>query len=559
MRNGVAGSRGRLAWMFPLRASTLGIAVLAAWLCGCQGESERPQKKARQQQLAELYDRALVMLAEAERYNETFEDVRLLDGGTQRRRIERFHTPETLDKVVFHLNQWVENQEPRGDWQADPLLNTLPAELRTNTTVFRVINDLSKLQFAQDSNCTALHDGWQLQQALWMRDVSARVQGDQVDELTRATRIFDWTIRNIQLEGGHPSDVWQEDGKEFRYLPKRPWHSLLIGSGQAAHRSWIFILLCRQQGLDAVQLAYPDPGDPAKHRPWGVGLLLKDQIYLFDPRLGLPIPGPQGKGVATLEQAAADASVLKQLNLPDEPYPVNAETLKQGVLAWIEASPIFLSRRMELLQGHASGDKRLVLSVNASGLAKRLEACQHVLEARLWTLPYETIRDLAGNREVYFRVDSLLDRFRTPYATLWNARVAHLRGDFVSDRGANRLYLKVRAEARSPRWTRDSRIASDQLAFIRICLDEARQSASYWLAHVAYDRENYDAAITHFLERSLGEYPDGIFANGARYNLGRSYEMLSDAQQAASWYSKVAPPAQAAALLRSQQLKTAAR
>ena len=90
-------------------------------------------------------------------------------------------------------------------------------------------------------------------------------------------------------------------------------------------RAWVFILLGRQQGLDIVMLAVPDPDRSNQPRPWLPALVRGDQLYLFDTSLGLPIPGPGGKGVATLAQAAEDESILNGLDLDESHhYPIKA-------------------------------------------------------------------------------------------------------------------------------------------------------------------------------------------------------------------------------------------
>ena len=63
--------------------------------------------------------------------------------------------------------------------------------------------------------------------------------------MVRAAALFDWTIRNIQLES-------DEDG-----IPHRPWHTLLYGNGTAEQRAWVFAGLCRQQGLNVVMVGIP--------------------------------------------------------------------------------------------------------------------------------------------------------------------------------------------------------------------------------------------------------------------------------------------------------------
>src|SRR5262249_27530977 len=116
------------------------------------------------------------------------------------------------------------------------------------------------------------------------------------------------------------------------------------------------------------------------------------QLYLFDTSLGLPLPGPGGKGIATLKQAAEDESVLNQLDLDDSHhYPVKAAEAKE-VLAFVEGSPGYLAKRMKALESQLAGSERVVLSASPSQIAGRLKGAAHVApEVKLWPVPFETL------------------------------------------------------------------------------------------------------------------------------------------------------------------------
>ncbi len=75
---------------------------------------------------------------------------------------------------------------------------------------------------------------------------------------------------------------------------QKPGETLLLGIGTPTDRAWIFILLCRQVGLDAALLAIPDPENREILRPKWVGVLSDGEVYLFEPTLGIPLPGPDG-------------------------------------------------------------------------------------------------------------------------------------------------------------------------------------------------------------------------------------------------------------------------
>ena len=99
------------------------------------------------------------------------------------------------------------------------------------------------------------------------------------------------------------------------------------------------LVLCRDKPADAPRL-------------WACGVILNGgpDVYLFDPRLGLPLPGANGKGVATLADVCKDASLLKQLDVdPAHPYDVTAEQGRTAELHLV-CSLSSLAPRMAQLQ-----------------------------------------------------------------------------------------------------------------------------------------------------------------------------------------------------------------
>ena len=124
----------------------------------------------------------------------------------------------------------------------------------------------------------------------------------------------------------------------FGGLPQayaRPYDVLVRGmateaQGVWAERAWLFIALCRQLEIDAGLITYsrsrsleprfPRYGlefeleaglrgmrfGPKPPMVWICAAIIDNKAYLFDARLGLEIPGPDGTGVATLEDALTD-------------------------------------------------------------------------------------------------------------------------------------------------------------------------------------------------------------------------------------------------------------
>ena len=104
----------------------------------------------------------------------------------------------------------------------------------------------------------------------------------------------------------YPGDTYRLNSDVILYA----WESLLFGRGTFAEKSRVFLLLCRQLNLPVVMLAIDRSDRGAAPSVWLPALLLGDELYLFDMRLGVPVPGPDGRGVATLSQVLSDPHVL---------------------------------------------------------------------------------------------------------------------------------------------------------------------------------------------------------------------------------------------------------
>jgi len=449
--------------------------------------------------------------------------------------------PEMLRQVVNRLNQWIRAQTPAAVWQGDPIIKTLPEKLGQLPQV----KELGKLEFSA-------YDGFALREVVWLRDVSAWARGDELNDLDRAGRLFDWTVRNIQLE----STLAQTGGEPASRVPLLPWETLMFGRGTGAERAWVFILLARQQGLDAAMLAIDTssaeppgagadetpprpPADPLQ--PWVVGVLIEGQWYLFDPVLGLPIPGPEGVKLdesgqldirpATLAQVADDDTLLRRLDIGESvSYPVRASDLKR-VVALVEASPTYLARRMKMVESRLAGKQRMVLSLDATALAARFAAGEHIAEARLWTHPYETLlaRSRLGPEGVRSRLVDLLPYYSAPGAPLCKGRMLYLKGRFTGPHGATREFQQSRPPNRVLAAAKIHQM--EKVIYLR-----AKQNAGYWLGLIAFQRGNYPSAIDYFLKRTLEAWPGGPWRHGAMYNLGRTYAAAGEAAKAVEIY-----------------------
>ena len=442
--------------------------------------------------------------------------------------LEDFPPEQMLPHLRDLLNHWQRATKPEVSWQPDPVVKTLPEALRELPEVKRIGAtdfDAKDMEF--------------LMECVWLRDIARTARGDGLDDVTIASRLFDWTVRNLQLE----PDTAENGAVANQTLGE----ILLIGRATALERAWVFIQLCRQQGLEAVILAVPDDKDKSKLRPWLAAVRVKDQLYLFDPRLGLPIPGPDGKPVATLAEVAADDRLLRALDLDAKhPYPFTSDEV-QSVVALVEASPGYLSREMKLVESKLAGDERVVLTAAPSKSIENLKKLKHVGDAQLWLMPYEVLQARRGRSQEDQRSairEMLVFLGNTP---LFGGRVRQFKGDFDGEKGAKRLYM----ESRPSQFQVDAiRISPEQ----KKILTEVKQAASFWLGLIAFEQKDYPIAVDYLRERVLIASPDGPWTPGARYNLGRTYEALGETEKAVAQYQLDTSPQSTGNRLRARRL-----
>jgi len=471
-------------------------------------------------------------------------------------RLERYSGGEMRQQMIDRLNQWVQREKPPAGWKVDPLVAGLPKPLAE----LPEIRSLDQLLFLP-------YDGYALQEAVWLRDVSNWTRGKEVDRLARAVNIFDWIVCNIQLM---PPVAGQPD----RFV-QRPWETLLLGKGTAVDRAWVFVLLLRQQKIDAVILGLPEarkPGDegPDKLVPWAVGVLIDKDLYLFDPALGLPIPGPDGAKYegdrlvirpATLAEVVEKPALLKALSLPGHPYAVDAKRLA-GVVAMVEASPTYLAARMRLVESRLAGDQQVILTSSPSAVVDRLKDVAHLAGRRLWTWPLEVAvlrRHMTGeqSKQLQWAMMPFQVRRETP---LWKGRVLHLKGRFADEQGAMAYYLMARISTRTiAAMKRTIAEVTDpkEAALMRAKLEaqvRGKGDATYWIGLVEMAEGRPKVAVDYFQMGPLIK----PWTQGARYNLGRAAESLGQPKEAAVIYrTSPASPATHGNLLRAQWLDPA--
>jgi hypothetical protein len=491
-----------------------------------------------------------------------------------------------MEQVVERLNDWSQDSKLEVAWQRDDLISSLPPELQKG-----VLERVAEKRYDP-------FDAFFLREAVWLRDASATAAAlagapgvpqfyPPGDDRQKAAAIFDWTVRNIQLENDEKPAGAAAQPSRFAL---RPWEVLLMGQGTEMERTWLFMLLARQQHLDVVLLATADPKSPNQFRVWAPAHLHQGQLYLYDMGLGVAVPGPKGEGIATLQAAAEDDAVLAQLDVEGAPYPVRSKDLKK-VLALAEADVPYLSRRFKLVEANLTGDRKLVLSTSPAQLAKRLQGSPHVHALRIWPWPIVSGAERMGADDAAKRAfarqwtimsmplvkntpkvveegresedePKLVVRQRIIYP-LWSARQRHFQGRYdapekrgagvesdAAQESAKSLYLDAREAIEGVRGPNAPAVPAERKKW----MEDMRDFATYWLGLVNYDQGHFDVA-NQFFEPIVKEGTENRFYPGALYNLARTRQAEGKTAEAIQLYENRAVSMPQGCRLRAKWLK----
>src|SRR5262249_6942501 len=131
-------------------------------------------------------------------------------------------------------------------------------------------------------------DARHLEDCMLYQSIAQRVAG-KGDDLTRVRRVFDWMVQQVQLV---PAGSLAAPRLGQAYA--RPYDVLLRGraveaDGGWSERGWLFLSLCRQLGLDSGLVTYT-PAGAKSPVVWCVAVLVDGKAYLFDTKVGLPVP-----------------------------------------------------------------------------------------------------------------------------------------------------------------------------------------------------------------------------------------------------------------------------
>ncbi len=487
-----------------------------------------------------------------------------------------------VKEISYHLNSWKNTLKPNNDWKKTELLSTLPNDWQKSNWAQSI-----DLMIFEESECDYLFQCWMMHKvtawlakepyrdvvfAPWLESQKGKVADKDFVRLESAMKFFDWTIRNVWADGNakdieslmpNPGLPLSDSGKGYTQLP---WQTMMFARGDALARARVFSQLCFQESIPVIWLAIPGG---TELKLWAIGVPVGDQIYVFEPRMGLPLPGPNQVGIATLRQAQEDESILRRARLPGFfGYAMTSEQSKQ-VIGLIDADPMSMSKSMFLLENALTGDTRLKLSIDADAVAAEVKKAAPEMKLRLWSLPWmafdyqkmlrERLKEMTPFTAAYMQKQGVfLDD-----SPVSRARLAHLGGNLnstVTTDGAFKMYMGLRVDDETlsklpydqdiQKALQVKRNANEELdSFmnkVRVYQNIYRASkffSSSFLAMAQFDAGNYESAANWADKRTLQIEGTEPFRPMCWYLIGRSLEHQGKIAEAVEWYKK-SPSAQ---------------
>ena len=461
-----------------------------------------------------------------------------------------------LPYVISMLNQWHDgNVTTQGDKaktsvEIPPRVVKLIGEDQANLMNDPVYREL---------------DGIYLRDCKIAKSISNYATVNARSDLAKSVKLFEYVIRTIRYSQDHMG--WIPHAPEQRVdVPMTLYDLCLLGFGTTQDRAWLFSALLRQIGLDSV-LIFPESGNQAQgfggHMLMGV--IIGQQVYLFDLHNGVPIPGPAGvaetpdkPSVATLEEVTAHPELLRQLDpIPNVVlYDLKGELFRKPNVMIAGSLPLW-SAKMKSLQPHFSGKDTMVIFDELADHDGKPGMLTRIVKAggkfwnadslNMWSYPQFSMRSSLQLQPPAVAVKNQLllsMRATFPWAfsakenkveiskgkgQLQEARLAHLTEDFGS---ALKLYNDVRSAAKNnpirqhnPQQTTMVSLdpSENPAVLVRYGFDRSDDDGTYFTGMCQYDQKNYKAAAA-----TLRKYLDGFVRD--RQQLEKVFQQMATQQ-----------------------------
>ncbi len=550
---------------------------------------------------------------------------------------ERYEKAQFEEKLAASLNRWGEAEAELfqgSDWKVDEAA----AETLKTYQDLPAVAELEGMSFANT-------DSYYLQQNYWSKKLAQRLvatrdmspfqviqqstdvdvasldedtdplavaiakihsgmSSDVAENLAKSLRVFDWVVRNIMLlpEDGPLNE--ENTAADFRLndaqttaaagIPglgytRFPTQTMLTSRGDYVDRAKLFIMMLNQLDIDSVMLAVKSEDDS---RPWAVGVHLGEQLYLFDTKLGLPIPGKSPGTFASFNDVAKNSNLLKDLDLSIEEslkdetkYWVQPEQLK-SVQGMVYCPPESLSYRFWELENRLVGDAQMRLTVNASALINRLPQIEGI-EYRVWDIDFRThqfrralrdaiaessFKDAVRDKIRWYLIDELyIDefvRYRTARSKYFHGLFATIRNDGnlnAIELFFNMMYKDSKIDSlatddffqRAYALERGNMAATDfdnLIKGVQANMRLVRRDSGYFLSQCHFDNGNFSTSANWLTRIETIEDTDR-WQQAINYLRARSLEAQRDYAAAVELYEKQESEHFHGDLIRVRQLK----
>lgn len=417
----------------------------------------------------------------------------LLTNAIHQLRPENFSIAAATDKPVSLLNSWsgLRLETKPGEDSSDMEPVALPAGWSTT-------DDETRLNSKTFDDRDASH----IRDCLLTHTMSNYLASRGSTEMERIVGVFQFVVRNIALRGD------DDPG-----LPLSTYQILLSGLGSAEDRAWICASVLRQLHYDCI-IVKPNAQSNPEDGDWLLGIVVNDQIFLFDARLGIPIPsqiiaGTPASSPATLNDISSHPEWLQQLSTrTDQPYAIDADSLKSPQVMPI-VEPDFWSRRMSQLESVLPSEDVCVLfdppiaDKGRPGVIQRLMlALPNITVDKIkpWPHPAQQSAEVrAATSATVEQIKQVLVTFQVPIGItldkqtgkpvnmvpemkLKKIRTEQLQGKFED---ATEHYLSIRHLELEP----------SQIPEITLLHRLAAEDSIFWSGLCKFEGANYGAAI----------------------------------------------------------------
>lgn len=570
------------------------------------------------------------------------------------RSLDRYETRNFRDKVNSGLNRWATSSDVdmAPSWKLPELATGLPEVIR-NANVFTNLDDTTFFsndadylqqiywmkqiaervapsnfvfhqeylyQMARQMADQETLDRWKEESEDLLFDGLKLIHDEMVDgqddsrvlKLAQAIKLFDWTVRHVHLKETRDwptEDVVRNEAMDINAAPdsfpaaagaagpgyvRFPWQALTYAKGDYLERAKVFAGLCNQVEIPVAVLATPvkDAETTRPYQEWLCGVLIGEELYLFDTLLGLPIHGKRPGSIATLSEVKANPELLTDLNLtPEESiekmdYRVTSDQLDQ-LMALIVAPPESLSRRMAATEASLTGDIRLNLTMDVDAIAEQFRKATGISNVQLWHAPFSTslfreqvafAQAASFDQEVRSRLRWLMteERYIDMFVQLRTARNCFLQGVFRSDkdrdvRSALSYYYSFMYDDEEIAFIERDELKQRSLGILR----DLNQSYSEWKAQLEYMKQsmglvradaafflsmcNYEnnmpSTALKWLIRIRNYDDDQRWSEYLPYHVGRSHESTGNYKAAAESYAKDTSAQKHGSIIRQRLMK----